>query len=84
MGCYGWADSRVLNAAQGDFLAIAFFASMFLNLANVGPWWQGKAFYVLGPIILLLQHRTVWMEMIVGLLWLGLHHRRMRRGRLAR
>jgi ABC-type multidrug transport system fused ATPase/permease subunit len=78
-----WAEGgtsiRVLNSSAAFFLAMAFFGSMFLNLSHRGPKWQRRAFYVLGPVILLLQHRTVWEVMIVGLLWLGLRDARFRK-----
>lgn len=72
-------NSRVLDASQADFLALAFFASMFLNMSNAGPKWQRKLFYLLGPILLVLQQRTVWVVMIIGLLWLGLRDARFRK-----
>lgn len=75
----GGSEIRVLNAGQAYFLAMAFFASVFLNLSNTGPRWQRKAFYVLGPVLLLLQHRTVWVLMILGLLWLALQDARFRK-----
>lgn len=75
----GVSSIRVLNAQQDLFLAVAFFASLSLNLANTGPQWQRKAFYLLGPVIFLLQHRTVWIVVIVGILWLGLWDPRFRK-----
>lgn len=75
----GGSAIRVLNAGQAGFLAAGFFASLFLNLARRGPRWQRKAFYLLGPVLLLLQHRTVWLQMILGILWLGLAEPRFRR-----
>jgi hypothetical protein len=75
----GDSDIRVLYAWQALFLSLGFFASLFLNISRQGPIWQRNLFYVLGPIILLLQHRTVWAVMIVGILWLGLHDGRFRK-----
>jgi hypothetical protein len=72
-------DIRVLNASQAMFLAIGFFASLSLDLGHLGPPWQRKLFYVLGPVLLLLQHRTVWVVLVVGLLWLGLQDARFRK-----
>jgi hypothetical protein len=73
-------ELRVLNASNAYFLAIAFFASVFLNMSKRGPGWQRKAFFLFGPVILLLQHRTVWAVVIVGLVWLGLQDPRFRKG----
>ncbi len=70
---------RVLNASQAAFLLAGFFASVFLNLSRQGPRWQRKAFYLLGPVLVLLQHRTVWVQMIVGALWLARSDQRFRR-----
>ena len=72
-------ELRVLNASSAYFLAVAFFASAFLNMAKTGPRWQRKAFYLLGPVLILLQHRTVWAVMIAGLVWLGLQDSRFRK-----
>ena len=72
-------EFRVLNASNAYFLAVAFFASVFLNMSNTGPRWQRKAFYLLGPVLLLLQHRTVWGVIITGLVWLGLQDPRFRK-----
>lgn len=75
----GASAIRVLNASQAAFLAAGFFASVFLNLSGQGPCWQQKAFYLLGPVALLLQHRTVWVQLLLGVLWLGLQEPRFRR-----
>jgi hypothetical protein len=72
-------ELRVLNASNAYFLAMAFFASVFLNMNNIGSSWQRKAFYLFGPVLLLLQHRTVWAVMIIGLLWMGMKDARFRR-----
>jgi O-antigen ligase len=72
-------NSRVLNASQANLLAMAFFASVFLNLSNVRSKWQCKAFYLFGPVLVVLQHRTVWAVMIAGLLLLGLQDARFRK-----
>lgn len=60
-------------------MGVAFFASIFLNLNKMGPAWQRKAFYLLGPVILILQHRTVWGVMLGGILWLALRNRQLRK-----
>jgi O-antigen ligase len=70
---------RVLHANSANMIALAFFASMFLNIDNAGPLWQRKAFYLLGPVLLLLQHRTVWVVVLIGFLWLGLQEPRFRK-----
>ena len=75
----GDTSIRVLAAEKALFLAMAFFASLFMNVSKTGPQWQRKAFYLLGPVILLLQHRTVWVVMIIGVLWLGLLDVRFRK-----
>lgn len=72
-------ELRVLSANDASFLAVGFFASVFLNTLKTGPYWQRKVFYLLGPVLLLLQHRTVWVMMIIGLLWLGLQDARFRK-----
>lgn len=71
--------ARPLTAGQANFLAIAFFASLFLNISQRGPMWQRKIFLLLGPVLLLLQHRTVWAGVILGMLWLGLGDARFRK-----
>lgn len=75
----GESSIRVLNAQQALVLAVAFFASLSLNLSNMGPQWQRKAFYLVGPVILLLQHRTVWAVMIAGIIWLVLRDAHFRK-----
>jgi hypothetical protein len=50
-----------------------------LNMSNIGPRWQRKAFFLLGPVLFLLQHRTVWVVMLIGMLWLGLQDPRFRK-----
>ena len=75
----GASAIRVLNASHANFLAIGFFASAFLNVSRKGPYWQRKAFYLIGPVLLLLQHRTVWVQIIIGVLWLGLQDARFRK-----
>ena len=70
---------RVLSAGDASFLAVAFFASVFMNMLKTGQHWQRKAFYLFGPVLLVLQHRTVWLMMILGLLWLGLQDVRFRK-----
>ncbi len=75
----GVSAIRVLNAEQALFLAVAFFASVTMSMSKTGPQWQRRAFYLMGPVILLLQHRTVWAAMVAGLLWLGLKDVRFRK-----
>jgi len=77
-GLLGEGELRVLNASNAYFLAMAFFASVFLNMGNTGPQWQRKAFYLFGPVLLLLQHRTVWVVLLLGLIWMGLKDARFR------
>jgi hypothetical protein len=73
------AGYRVLNASGANVIAVAFFASMFLNIGSTGPLWQRKAFYLFGPVLLLLQHRTVWAVVLIGFLWLGLQEPKFRK-----
>ncbi len=82
----GWATStedghmmRVLNAGDTFMLSFAFFASLFLHINKRGELWQRKLFYVIGPTIILLQHRTVWLVILVGILLLGVQEKRFRR-----
>ncbi|MDR3764688.1 MAG: O-antigen ligase family protein [Acidobacteriota bacterium] len=70
---------RVISAQDADILGVAFFASMIMNVNQTGPWWQRKLYYLFGPMVLLLQHRTVWLVMLVGFLWLGMQDKRFRR-----
>lgn len=74
-----WADPgqpamRVLNSNGALFLCVAFFFSIFLHLSRTGAGWQRKLYLVLGPSILLLQHRTVWIVALAGLAILFREH----------
>jgi O-antigen ligase len=59
-------------------LATAFFFSLYQYYTNSGPTWQRRLFLVLGPVLILLQHRTVWVAVMLGLLWLCLRDARFR------
>ena len=52
------------------FLCVAFFFSLLLKASDKGSAWERKLCYLLGPVLLLLQHRTVWVVTLLGLLWL--------------
>ena len=66
----GEGSMRVIHCTQAFYLTTAFFFSLYLYFANSGPAWQRRLFLVLGPMLVLLQHRTVWVAVLVGLLWL--------------
>jgi O-antigen ligase len=69
---------RVLVASQALFLASGFFLSLYLDLTRSGAWWERKMFYAIGPAIMLLQHRTLWLATIAALFWLVVRERRLR------
>jgi len=76
-----WSDPaqpamRVLNSNGALFLCVAFFFSIFLHLSHAGAAWQRKLYLLLGPAILLLQHRTVWIVTLAGLAILFREHTR--------
>ena len=66
----GEGSMRVLYCAHAFYLTAAFFFSLYLYFTNSGAAWQRRLFLVLGPLLLLLQHRTVWVAVLLGLLWL--------------
>lgn len=74
---------RVVNAENANVAGMAFFASMLMNIRGVGPLWQRKLYTLFGPVVLLLQHRTVWLGMLAGLFWIGMQDRRFRRQAIA-
>ena len=69
---------RVIVCAHAFYLATAFFFSLYLYYTNSGPTWQRRLFLVLGPMLVLLQHRTVWVAFILGMLWLYARDARFR------
>lgn len=75
----GGANIRVLNAEQTFMLGVAFFISLRHFMLGKGAGWQRTVFYILGPIIVLMQHRTIWILVGVGVLWLLFGDPRFRR-----
>lgn len=74
----GEGSMRVIHCAHAFSLASAFFFSFYLYYTNAGPTWQRRLFLVLGPVLILLQHRTVWITVILGMLWLYARDARFR------
>jgi O-Antigen ligase len=74
----GEGSMRVIHCAHAFSLASAFFFSLYLYYTNSGPTWQRRLFLVLGPVLILLQHRTVWITVILGMLWLYARDARFR------
>ncbi len=66
----GEGSMRVIHCSHAFYLATAFFFSLYLYYTNCGPSWQRRLFLMLGPVLILLQHRTVWIAVILGTLWL--------------
>jgi hypothetical protein len=69
---------RVLTAAQAFFLMIALLLSVLCRLHGIGTRWQRISVYVLAPVIVLLQHRTVWVITIVLFVVLIIRESRLR------
>lgn len=69
---------RVVHSIHGFYLATAFFFSLYLYYTNSGPTWQRRLFLVLGPVVVLLQLRSVWIAVILGMLWLCARDARFR------
>lgn len=78
-----WEDPgnpmRVLDAAQAMFLCVAFFFSLMLKTSRKGRGWQQNLYYVIGPALILLQHRTVWVVAALGMLWMSRRNLRLLR-----
>jgi hypothetical protein len=79
-----WAEPdapamRVLDAANAMFLCVAFFFSMALKASRKGSRWQQNLYYVIGPALILLQHRTVWVVTALGMAWMFRSHARIMR-----
>ncbi|HKW67405.1 MAG TPA: O-antigen ligase family protein [Terriglobales bacterium] len=74
----GAGSMRVIHCAHGFYLATAFFFSLYQYYTNSGPTWQRRLFLVVGPTLVLLQHRTVWVAVILGMLWLCVRDARFR------
>ncbi|HEV2114579.1 MAG TPA: hypothetical protein VGR48_01040 [Terriglobales bacterium] len=80
----GEGSMRVIPSPHALYLGTAFFFSLYQYYTNSGSIWQRRLFLVLGPMLVLLQHRTVWIAVILGMLWLCARDARFRtRGRLA-
>ena len=74
---------RVLDAAEAMFLCIAFFFSMTLKASHNGSKWQQNLYYLIGPALILLQHRTVWAVSALGMFWMLRRHARLLRKSLS-
>jgi hypothetical protein len=74
----GEGSMRVIYCAHAFYLTAAFFFSLYLYFTNSGSTWQRRLFLVLGPVLILLQHRTVWIAVLLGLLWLCARDARFR------
>ena len=74
----GEGSMRVIHCAHAFYLATAFFFSLYLYYTNSGSTWQRRLFLLLGPVLILLQHRTVWIAIILGMLWLYARDARFR------
>lgn len=61
---------RVLNSAEAMFLCVALFFSLALKASRRGRKWQQNLYYAIGPALILLQHRTVWVITAVGMVWM--------------
>lgn len=71
-------ETRVLTAAQTLFIAQAVIMSLYLGLVRISPRpWHYLAIIFL-PVLLLLQHRTVWIVVFVFLIVIGLRESRLR------
>lgn len=72
---------RVLDAAQAFFLAQAFVIGLYLRLLGGGSrrWWY--IVVALLPAVVVLQHRSVWLALIVAILIIVIREGRLR-GRL--
>lgn len=77
-GAMGESSMRVVQCAHAFYLTAAFFFSLYLYFTSSGPAWQRRLFLVLGPVLILLQHRTVWVAVILGMLWLAWRDTRFR------
>ncbi|HEV2132765.1 MAG TPA: hypothetical protein VGR47_00745 [Terracidiphilus sp.] len=78
-----WEDPgnpmRVLDAAQAMFLCVAFFFSLMLKTSRKGRKWQQNLYYLIGPALILLQHRTVWVVAALGMVWMSRRNMRLLR-----
>ena len=77
-GGAGGSNLRVLTAAQAMFLAVGLFMSVQLGISRAGTLWQRRLAYAIAPVILVLQHRTVWAVTLVGVVWLLLASRQIK------
>ncbi|MGA7245582.1 MAG: hypothetical protein WBX19_20540 [Terracidiphilus sp.] len=79
-----WMDAetsmmRVLNAQETGFLCFAFFFCLVLVSHGKATLLERVLMYVLPPVIILLQHRTVWLLFIVGVLQMSGRARQIRK-----
>ncbi len=70
-----WSDPyqppmRVLDASAAMFLCVAFFFSLAMKASHTGDRWQQNLYYVIGPALILLQHRTIWVVTALGIMWM--------------
>jgi len=78
-----WAESgrgglRVLNAAQALFLIQAFLISLYLKFVPNSPrLWRSFSGALL-PVVVVLQHRTVWVVALVSILLATFQEERIR------
>ena len=63
---------RSLNADSAFIVGLAFIAAIWLALVarQSAWWWAGAGMF--GAVTLALQHRSVWVAIAAGLVWLGL------------
>lgn len=75
----GHGGLRVLNAAQGLFLFQAFLISLFLKFVpDSSRLWRNFS-GVLLPVVVLLQHRTVWVVALIATLLAAFQQGKVRR-----
>ncbi len=71
--------ARVLNSEYAMVLGQALLAALSLQVARGFSWWGLILAGAFSIEILFLQHRTVWMALVVGLMWLALRTTRLSR-----
>jgi hypothetical protein len=64
------SSMRVINAGQTMFLCVALFFALILVSRQRATSGQHALVYVLLPMVILLQHRTVWVVFLFGMMWL--------------
>lgn len=66
----GASIMRVVNAGNAMFLCVALFFAISLISIRRSTLGQRALACVLPPMLILLQHRTVWVVLLFGLMWL--------------